>query len=961
MRSNLPTLETEHLIARFRVSEGGPLLACVELPSLGKTLRVQSLEEFSVLAIEPALVDDPDYVARYPSPESWRFDPSGQQVGNGEARLRYENDLVVVDATYEVASAAPTLRKRIRCTAKDAPVYIAGVTQWRVKPEGLELTLPGERELLPVAPLLGTDAGCVLDLEWPMAYCFVEDDGLRLEYRPGYRLEPGEGREVAAGSMVCFGLEDTTVEPLEQARRAFFEHMTDRLRPQAPCPVKFTTWGPWGAALSQERIREDVDDMERVGVDLLHLDAGWQAPHFPFSTVLPNTRHADDAAWDQAVSRADRFPNGVRAIKELAEERGMGLSLWFDAFGCVFVREGLEWAVRDAEGRPVYRRSWESRDEMRPVQSPASEYGARLREFVTRMIRRYDLRGVMFDNNALQSDHAPGRDSMANGWNAKHAQLRRILEVLEEADRLEPGLYRFLCRKDAWPWALKFATHIHAGDPSRSADQDKAESSDCPARAMAFERRLAWKRLYDRFVPPWGIKGDIAGWSWQQRSSIPVNVGHTERIPPSGEGWTQNLFSCLATTTVRDIRFSFRHVPEYDKEILRTWLAWDRRRARYPLRARVVLGFSEDPDDGVDVISQVAEGEGVLYLFNKSFATADAEVALDERAGFRPSDRDLPAHMIYPVRAPLEGRLTYGQTLRMPLIGKDCAVIEVGLDPPSGMEGYDAYLAACRDVVRSFGAVFLTPLEDVLAHLAEAPVWVEVGDTPVDRTLAAYVLDGLGALAGRDARRGDWLRQTPKGARGRLIIGTHDGLRSHPEVADCFRETLWSRYVALQGKLFSAPLVARLGDTILFVAPRPEQLARLAINLAGRCQDERRMSLDVGPEQPSCDLRVETEIPTGRPVLRFRPATEVIPCDRSLPPDMAPLRFEVRVEGPRSDDLLWREDVPPFIGPPWWGDRVISLARLAGRTVRLRFTARPSAGKMNPILMAGFDRIAVLD
>ena len=123
-----------------------------------------------------------------------------------------------------------------------------------------------------------------------------------------------------------------------------------------------------------------------------------------------------------------------------------------------------------------------------------------------------------------------------------------------------------------------------------------------------------------------------------------------------------------------------------------------------------VLGFSEDPDDGVDVISQVAEGEGVLYLFNKSFATADAEVALDERAGFRPSDRDLPAHMIYPVRAPLEGRLTYGQTLRMPLIGKDCAVIEVGLDPPSGMEGYDAYLAACRDVVRSFGAVFLTPL-----------------------------------------------------------------------------------------------------------------------------------------------------------------------------------------------------------------------------------------------------------
>ena len=192
-----------------------------------------------------------------------------------------------------------------------------------------------------------------------------------------------------------------------------------------------------------------------------------------------------------------------------------------------------------------------------------------------------------------------------------------------------------------------------------------ASETDHPARAMAFERRLAWQRHYDRFVPPWGIKGDVAGWSVQQKSPIPINLKHTGLLIPTGEGWTQNMFTCFATTAVRDIRFSFEQMPAFDREILREWLAWDRKRSRFIFHCRPFLQAGDDPNRGIDGYSHVGGGRGVIYLFNRSFETDTAEFPLDERVGFRPEDRDLDAHFVYPIRAGLEReRLSYGETLR---------------------------------------------------------------------------------------------------------------------------------------------------------------------------------------------------------------------------------------------------------------------------------------------------------
>ena len=259
------------------------------------------------------------------------------------------------------------------------------------------------------------------------------------------------------------------------------------------------------------------------------------------------------------------------------------------------------------------------------------------------------------------------------------------MEIFDEAERRRPGIYRFYCVGNPWPWSLLHATHIHAGDPGTTPQMREAMATDYPARALAFERRLAWQRLYDNFVPPWGIKGDIAGWSTQQGSPIPINLDHTEELVPAGEGWTQNMFTCFATTAVRDVRFSFRQMPKFDRESLKEWLAWDRAHTQFGLNCRPLLPQGREPNDGISGYSHVGQGKGVMYFFNSSFSASEVDLSLNEDAGFRPDDEGLSAFLVYPMRALVGSeKVSYGDRLRIPIIGKDCLVISAvsGSEPP---------------------------------------------------------------------------------------------------------------------------------------------------------------------------------------------------------------------------------------------------------------------------------------
>jgi hypothetical protein len=304
----------------------------------------------------------------------------------------------------------------------------------------------------------------------------------------------------------------------------------------------------------------------------------------------------------------------------------------------------------------------------------------------------------------------------------------------------------------------------------------------------------------------------------------------------------------------------------------------------------------------------------------------------------------------------------------------------VGLKPPAGLSPYADYRQAVRSVRRSFGPFFLAAESNLFAAVARGPVRLEVGSSPRDRRLAAQLLETVGAAAGQRLEIDRCVNVPTDEAGCRLIVGTHEGLSDHRELGGSFRETLYDRYIARGERLYSAPLVVSLPEskppTYCLIAPRPEQLAKLSIELASRLLAGQRPHAEPDPKGTvSKKLTFKAKIPAGRPVLRFQPVVGHR-GHVALPGDLAMIRFQIDarldVEAAGRPTRLWREDVPPFCSPrwtgapgslpstAWWRDRVVSLADLAGREVTFHLTAQHVDGRGHPQLTIGWQRVAVM-
>ncbi len=448
-----------------------------------------------------------------------------------------------------------------------------------------------------------------------------------------------------------------------------------------------------------------------------------------------------------------------------------------------------------------------------------------------------------------------------------------------------------------------------------------------------------------------------------------MNLDHADEIIASGEGWTQNMFTCFATTCVRDIRFSFRQMPRFDRDILKEWLAWGQRRAKFIFNCRPLFDQPRDPNEGVAGFSHVGRGRGVIYLFNCSFDKAEVELLLDENAGFRPSDARLPAYIVYPMRARLPGdKLSYGEVLKVPIAPKDCLVIEVGLEKPQMPSLYADYEKTIASVERSFDTIFKVSLAHITEAMKRGPVRIEIGDSKRDLRLASQIIETLGSAVGHRINMDECRAVPVDDAQCRLIIGTHEGLSNHPDVGKRFRETLYNRYLEWDGRLISAPLAVEMSGekrrTFCLIAPRPEQLARLAINLVSATLQEAH---DTGTDYPDPKWgghAITVAVQDGRQVLRFRPLMKGVE-NAVMPNDLDLVRYEIHVERDGERTLLWREDIPPFSAVAgdvrWWDDRIIPVADFAGRNVTFHFSAVPKDGRNEtPLAMGGFDHIALL-
>jgi len=948
-------LENDSLSVLFSNSKAGPKLKRIKDKISNRAYSFKDSEQVGLVVVRPEEVSDPSLEIAWEFPEDMKLETVKVSADRTECSIGFNHKLVKVNVTYRLQKDAAILRKRITCRAKKASAYVAGVTHWTLTPADHRPLWPKNNTIAQPVVVADDGRGYFVTLQWPTAAAEIRDGDIALSYKPGFLLNSGQSKEVSVGSIGLFQSNYPGQSDLDAAREAFFEHMRHIVQPDVPFPIKFTTWGPWRGQVTAERIMRVIDDLEYVGTDLLHFDAGWENQDHPTGIQTYYARAMSDDMWDSCMTESMRLPNGLLPIVEAAKQRNMKLSLWFDACGNVFNRESEKWAVIDKEGNPVYAMMWSDRKEKAPRQSLATEYGDMLKEKVLQAFERYDLGGVMFDNQSYTVDFGRDRRSLANGWNSVDVQLGKILEIFDEVNRRRPGIYRFFCRGSAWPWALLHATHIHAGDPFVSPQGDYS------ARAVALSRLRAWRNHYSRFVPPWGIKGDIAGWSEQQNSPIPVNLKHTGRLIPAGEGWTQNMFMCFATTAVRDIRFSFEQMPQFDKDVLKEWLAWDRKRTQFIFNCRPIqLGDNKQPNEGMDVFSHVRSGKGVMYIFNRSFDLVHTDIKLDEKAGFKPSDR-ISAYTVYPMKTYL-GKLTFGQSLKVPVIGKDCVVVEVGLEQPKEAHTFSAYEQIAKTVHRSFEPVYHVSPERLFHLCKNHSILLQIGDSPRDRRLAKQLVDTLSAAGEARADMAQWEHTPSSEADYRMIIGTSEGLNAHPQIGQCFVETLYSKYIDWNGRLYSAPLVveSQAGDipTIYLIAPRPEQLAQLSMDITDRLIKQYKETKELLPLTTDRVL-----VPADSPLLCFEPAVSYI-IHAPLPDTLEPVRFEIEVEANGKTISVWTEEIPPFCNAhdaKWWKDRVVSLEDFAGREVKLTATAKHKSGPGHPNFLFGFNRISILE
>ena len=186
-------------------------------------------------------------------------------------------------------------------------------------------------------------------------------------------------------------------------------------------------------------------------------------------------------------------------------------------------------------------------------------------------------------------------------------------------------------------------------------------------------------------------------------------------------------------------------------------------------------------------------------------------------------------------------------------------------------------------------------------------------------------------------------RRLSRRAACRFIIGTHDGLAGNSEIGKRFQERLYSRYIEWDGQLLSAPVAVRLPDSehpaFCFLAPRPEQLARLAVNLVSAITARAQIdAIPEAPQRPSTEVTFTVNVPPGNTALRFRP---IMRTDGRLPipGDVDRYRYRVEVENDGRREVIWHEDIPPFhaLGNrTWWDDRLVSTADLGGRNRTFR-------------------------
>lgn len=232
-----------------------------------------------------------------------------------------------------------------------------------------------------------------------------------------------------------FGIAAGTEASVASAMRAFLIDVVREGRGFEPL-VTYNTWFGHGTRVDAHVVARAIESASRMGVELFQLDAGW------YEGSKADGFYDFDHGLGTWRADAERFPDGIRPLVDLAHERGMRFGLWVEP-------ERVDLATL---GRPdSVQEAWlaTSGGRYRPDVAEDEEHTAQIclahpeaRQWVIdqliRLVEEYGVDYIKWDNNAWLLCDREGHGHGASDGDVAHVQ--GLYAILAELRTRYPSL-----------------------------------------------------------------------------------------------------------------------------------------------------------------------------------------------------------------------------------------------------------------------------------------------------------------------------------------------------------------------------------------------------------------------------------------------------------------------------------------------------------------------------------------
>ncbi|MBQ8954531.1 MAG: alpha-galactosidase [Clostridia bacterium] len=222
-----------------------------------------------------------------------------------------------------------------------------------------------------------------------------------------------------------FGAVPGGIDALARAYRAFQLRFSTMNQESRKPYIFYNTWAfqernrfwnhkTYLSSMNQQRIEQEIDVAHRMGVDVFVIDTGW---------------YIKTGDWEV---NGNRFPQGIRHIADLLEERGMKLGLWFNptvAAATSQILQGHRKALASRGGKPVGPFPiWETEESY--LMCIVSDYWEAFADRLIELADQYNVRYFKWDAVDMYGCEDP------NHW---HGDLRNAPDELRGCYAFEVG------------------------------------------------------------------------------------------------------------------------------------------------------------------------------------------------------------------------------------------------------------------------------------------------------------------------------------------------------------------------------------------------------------------------------------------------------------------------------------------------------------------------------------------